>query len=309
MKHARSTSLWAAACVAGALAHPAFAADPGAGCTKPVSPVSTQVLARVNDVPVTRGEVEFGSSLYGSTGKRKPLERQVDLELLRQAGRGAGLDQSPAVVQARQATRERILATARMADHPDCPSALDTVVERLVLGEYYGLRRVGDQLAVPGYGEVQRYYDEHPALFTQRRVFETRRLLASRGAGEALPASAAQLRKLGRTLDDVRAALMRKGYATQPPAAQTWASEQVPMTRLDELHAAQAGDWLLWTDPDRGVLTLVEVLSWREAPVALAAATPAIRQYLITTRREDLLSAEADSLRQAARVERAAPRR
>lgn len=309
MNRAYAARVWAAACLAGALAQPGLAAEPDAGCTKPASPVSAQVLARVNDVPVTRGEVDFGAPLQGGSGRRTPLERQIDLELLRQAGHAAGLGQQPELVQARQAARERILGPLRMAGHPDCPAALDAVIDRLVLGEYYGLRRMGDQLAVPGYGEVQSYYDGHPALFAQRRVFETRRLVASRRAGEELPAGVAQLRKLGSTLEEVRAALTRKGHAIQPPSTQTWASEQVPLMRLEELHAAKAGDWLLMPDADRGSFTLLEVLSWRDAPVTLAAATPAIRQYLIAMRREELLSTEADALRQAARVERTPQRR
>ncbi len=123
--------------------------DEGGTAGKAAAPVA----AKVNDSELTASQVEFALQRMPNLDKEQAkaaglqvVRNLVDQEVLAQQARTDKLDQDAAVVQALDAARRQILAEAYLA------------------------RKLGAP-AEPGEAEVTAYFEKHPELFGQRKVY------------------------------------------------------------------------------------------------------------------------------------------
>ena len=132
---------------------------------------SGQVAATVNKREVSLHQVEYllqrqpRLAATRSDAPRLALESLVEQELAAQAAREEGLESDPAFVQGMEAARRELLA------------------------RFYQ-ERLAAAASRPTSDEIDRYYDSHPALFGERRLYTLQEVVA-----EVPPQAMASLRE------------------------------------------------------------------------------------------------------------------
>lgn len=251
-----------------------------AGCGDPGKrDRATQAAARVNGETITLPQIQQVLQQRGVPGDQADAATKVVLERL--------IHQTLAVQRAQQLDLDR---------DPKVQLQLD-LARREVLARAY-LERVGAAAAAPDADAVRRYYDEHPALFAKRRIFQLQEI-----AIEARPEQVDALRaRLGEGGDVESFAdwLRANGYRFAAVQA-VRAAEQLPPARLAALAALRDGQ-ALWAAAPNGVLVAI-VAGSREQPVTLEQARAAIEQRLLAERRRALVRDDLGALRRDARVE------
>jgi EpsD family peptidyl-prolyl cis-trans isomerase len=201
------------------------------------------------------------------------LDSLVEQELAAQAARAAGLDHDPDVVQALQLAQREVLAKAYQ-----------------------------DRLATKARGstsdEVDRYYDTHPELFEQRRLY-----VIQETAVEAAPAESDAIGALvqgasgaGEVADRLRARSLR--FETRQFVQ---AAESLPLGLLLPMAQLAQGQSIVMPQPD-GV-RIFTVLHVQLAPVDRRRAAEPIAAFLNAERRRRLVVDGMEDLRKAASVE------
>ena len=204
---------------------------------------------------------------------RQVLERLIDQQLAVKKAEDLKLDDDPRVAQALEAARREVLARAYV-------------------------EKVGEGAAKPTPEEVQKYYDERPQLFAQRRVYNLQELVIEARADQ-LPQLREQLsaaRNIAEYAEWLRANDFRFGANQAVRAA-----EQLPGNSLAAIARLADGQALLLPTP-AGATVVVRAGS-REQPVTLEQARPAIEQQILAERRRKLAEDDLKALRAAAKIE------
>lgn len=242
------------------------------GCKPEPKTAAVQVVARVNGDEITVHQLEFVLSDPATRlDRQQALDQLVDQQLLVQAAREARLDRDPRVMLAIDQARRQILAQAQ--------------VDRLLAG-------------AAGPQQTERdYYDQHPELFADRRLYQLRMFVVPAGA---LDTPLKQALDEARTPQQVRAALLRRQVVFEDSEVER-AAEQLPPEVLTRLTGMQRGDVLLLGQGDDR--HLYQLIGTSPAPVSFAAARDGIRQYLHDTQRERRLADGLSTLRKDARID------
>lgn len=251
------------------------------GCgDRDASKVATQVAAKVNKGEISVHQINTQLSRFGGLtepqtkqASQQILEKLIDQELLVQKALEAKLDRDPKVLQAIEASRRQLLAQA--------------YVERATAAA---------SKASPE--ETQAFYNAHPELFAQRRIYRLQEL-AINVRGE----QAAKLREeagKARSLNDIArwasaAGVRFTANATVKPA------EQLPLEVLPKIHAAKDGQILLL--PGQNSVVAVQVAGSQAAPLSEKEATPYIEQFLQNQQKQKIATTEVQQLRGAATLE------
>ncbi|MFP5397308.1 MAG: EpsD family peptidyl-prolyl cis-trans isomerase [Gammaproteobacteria bacterium] len=238
-----------------------------------------QAAARVNGETITLPQIQQVLQQRAVPGEQADAAAKVVLERL--------IHQSLAVQRAQQLDLDR---------DPKVQLQLD-LARREVLARAY-LERVGAAAAAPDADAVRRYYDEHPALFAKRRIFQLQEI-AIEARPEQVDALRARLGE-GGDVDAFADWLRANGYRFAAVQA-VRAAEQLPPARLAALAALRDGQALFTAAPN-GVLVAI-VAGSREQPVTLEQARAAIEQRLLAERRRALVRDDLGALRREARVE------
>jgi EpsD family peptidyl-prolyl cis-trans isomerase len=241
---------------------------------------ASQTAAKVNKEEITVHQINF--LLQQQRGlkpeqtdaaSRQILERLIDQELAVQKADDLKLDRDPRVVQQMEAAKREILARAYV-------------------------EKVGEGATKPTSDEVQKFYDEKPALFKERRIYNIQEI-----AIEAKPEQVADLRShlegsknVNEFIDYLRSAGYRFGGNQAVRAA-----EQLPLQGLDAFARMHDGQAVLTPTPT-GAQVIVLAGSTSQ-PVDLERARPAIEQYLLSERKRELVNKEVKDLRAAAKIE------
>lgn len=242
---------------------------------------ATQVAAKVGDSEISVHQI---NQVLGRTQMKDPskealqaassqiLERLIDQQLAVDGATKDNLHRTPEVISALEAARRDVLARAY-------------------------LQKFAATVAKATPEEVAQYYREHPALFSERRVFNLQEIRMP-DVGAVLP----ELRTLaeqGKRIEDIAAFLRDKqvpftgGGAARP-------AEQLPLELLPKIHALKDGENLIITT-GKGA-TLVRVAGSQQAPVAEDKARPAIEQFLNNRRVNEAVAAEMKRMREATTV-------
>jgi len=242
---------------------------------------ATQVAAKVNGDEISVHQINQALSRSGriapeqavAAGKQV-LEGLIDQQLLIQKSLEKKLDRDPEVLNAIEASRRQILSQAYL--------------EKSVTG---GLGR-------PAPEEVKKYYDAHPELFAQRRIYRLQELIAA-VSPEQLKVLRAEVDKT-KDLNDI-ARWMRNGNIRFSGNAAVRAAEQLPLESLPKLAQMKDGD--LAVTEGNGSVTVMQVAASQSVPLSEKEATPFIEQYLVNQKRIALAGAEMKQLRQTAKLE------
>ena len=252
-----------------------------AGCGKSDDAKSaTQVAARVNSDEISVHQI---NNVLARTPNLKPeqvdmassrvLERLIDQELLVQRAIDKKLDRNPQVMQAIESSRREILSRSYMEQ----------------------FAATAEQ---PTPEAIKAFYDENPALFSERRIYTLQELNITVGPDKVAALRAAV--DAAGNLNNVVAWLRDNNLPFQVGGG-VRAAEQLPLEALPRFAGMKDGQTGLVQTP-QGVLVIYLAAS-RPQPLDLAAATPFIERFLLNRTKTDMARDELKRLRDVAQIE------
>lgn len=239
---------------------------------------SSQVLAKVNSDEITVHQVNFDlasqqlpKEVNSETVKKMSLERLVNRSLLVQKSIELKLDREPQVMQAIENARKMILAQA------------------------YAERITKDAPAAKP-EEVKSYFDKHPELFSQRKIYQFMSvMIQSPITKEQINQALAETHNI----TDLVAKLKADNF-TVAQTLETKSADQLPLEMLPKVAAMKVGDTVVFT----GATTLiVHLIASKDAPLTEQQATPAIQNFLLSQARSKIVDQELERLRKDAKIE------
>jgi EpsD family peptidyl-prolyl cis-trans isomerase len=247
-----------------------------AACGGKPSSSTTQVVVKVNDVEITRSQLEQALQSLAVEATPAVTQQAVDTlvneQLLAQQALASKLDRDPVILQRLERARRQVLAQA------------------------YLERNVYPRTTVAT-ADIEGYYHKYPVLFDKHRTYHFATFLIRQADGTD---------KLRAELDDahtdaqLRAVLERNGVAYTAAEVSTPA-ESLPISKLDAIARANVGD-LLTADQQGGQLLLMFVNGIDESHVTFEQAKPRIEEYLYNSRNQDATSAYLKVARAAAAI-------
>ncbi len=254
-----------------------------AGCdNKAGGEVATgQAAAQVNGEAIATGDIDKElakagikkESAQSQDAANRLLNVLVEQRLLAQQARKDGMEKDPNVIRALQAAERQVLAQA--------------YVEKLTAN----VAKAGDTL-------VSDYYDQHPQLFSQRRIYRLQEItipVSAENAGAVKSRLAS-----GANLNDLMQWLKSQNIPVR--GAQTVKSaEQLPLELLAKLHPLQDGQAI--TMEGASQVTILALTGSQVQPLTLEQARPAIERYLLVNAKRERAKADLDKLRAAAKIE------
>jgi EpsD family peptidyl-prolyl cis-trans isomerase len=255
-----------------------------AGCGKhdggDAKKTASQVAAKVNSTEITISQI---NSILARNqkippeaverAKREILNGLIDAELAKQEAIAKKLDRSPNVLQALEAAKTEILARA--------------YVEQVATAQ-----------PKPTPNEVKKYYEEHPELFSQRRLYNIEEI--SMPAQEGLAAKLKEQVAKTRSLQDI--ANWLKAQSIQFTANRgARSAEQLPLALLPQLQTMKNGEMRVIEAP--GGLQVLRIAASQDAPVDEARANPVIQQFLFNQRSTEAIANDRKQLKAKAKIE------
>lgn len=240
-----------------------------------------QVAATVNQGEISVHQVQtvlqrqprLMAADAGGTATARVLEGLIDQELAAQAARNASLDKDPRVVQSVEAARRELLALAWQES-------------------------IAAKVSSPSSDEIDRYYEAHPELFAQRRLYLLQET-SLEGTPEqlgSLPARVAQTQ----SVDEVATLLHQAGVRSSTRAV-AMAAEDLPQKLLEPLSRLEPGRSGYFAQGS--TVRIYTVLQAHKAPVEPRLALNAIGAYLAKDRRSEAVSQAMKELRGKAKIE------
>lgn len=250
------------------------------GCGEKKEKAASQTAAKVNKDEITVHQINFVLQQQRNlrpeqtdAASRQILERLVDQQLALQKADEQKVDRDPRVVQQLEAARREIVARAY-------------------------LEKVGEAAPKPTPEEIKKYYDEKPALFSQRRVYSIQEI-----GIEAKPEQVNELREklaASKSINDFVEYLKATGLRFSGNQA-VRAAEQLPLNTLDAMSRLKDGQAMLV--PTATGVQVVVLAGSRSQPVSEEQARPAIEQYLLNERKRKLVEDDLKAMRAAATIE------
>jgi EpsD family peptidyl-prolyl cis-trans isomerase len=251
-----------------------------AGCGKSKDKPATQTAAKVNKEEITVHQINFllaqqraAPPAQAASASRQVLERLIDQELALQKAQDQKLDRDPRVVQQIEAARREIISRAY-------------------------LEKVSEGAPKPTPAEVEAYYQAHPALFSQRRVYSLQEV--------NIEASPAQVETLKTTLVGSKSfadfvAYLKANNIRYVGGEAVRAAEQLPLAAVDQFGKMKDGQASF--NLRAGGAQVLYLAGSRSEPVTLDRARPAIEQFLRNERKRKLVADDLAALRGAAKIE------
>ena len=241
---------------------------------------ASQTAAKVNKEEITVHQINFVMQQQrglkpeqAEAASKQILERLIDQELAVQKAGDLKLDRDPRVVQQLEAAKRDILARAY-------------------------LEKVGEAASKPTPEEIKKYYEDRPALFKQRRIYNLQEI-----AVEAKPEQVAEVRAklaaaktIAEFIEYLKGSGLRFGtnQAVRP-------AEQLPLASLESFAKMQNGQAAVVPTPNG--LQVVVLAGSRDEPVTEEQARPAIEQFLLNERKRKLIEEDVKSMRAGAKIE------
>jgi EpsD family peptidyl-prolyl cis-trans isomerase len=251
-----------------------------AGCGEKKDKAASQTAAKVNKDEITVHQINFVLQQQrglkpeqAEAASKQILDRLIDQQLALQKGDDQKIDRDPRVVQQLEAARREILARAY-------------------------LEKVGETAPKPSPEEIKKYYDEKPALFRERRVYNIQEI-----AIEAKPEQFDELRAQLAAAKDINVFLeFLKAKDIRFSGNQAVrAAEQLPLASVDAFAKMKDGQAMIV--PSQTGLQVVLLAGSRSQPVNEEQARPAIEAYLLNERKRKLVDDDIKALRAAAKIE------
>jgi len=242
----------------------------------------TQVAVKVNKDEITVAQVnEQLARIPAGTpadqielATRQILGGLVNQQLFVQQAVERKLDRDPQVLAALDAARQNILAQA--------------YVQRVIAPQ-----------AQPNEQEVRKYYEENPALFSERKAYRLQELSFEAGPDKVKEISntASAVKSLKQFADVLHE---QKIPFSADSGVRT--AEQLPLAMLPQIAQLKAGTVLVFsTSATRG--SAIEVMASEAQPIDDKRAKPVIEQYLSNRKKEELATAELKRLKDSAKID------
>ncbi|MDI1260227.1 EpsD family peptidyl-prolyl cis-trans isomerase [Aquabacterium sp.] len=249
-------------------------------CGPDKAPADGQVVALVNEDEISVHQVQAVlqrqpalSGQLGQAAGEKVLQGLIEQELAAQAARAQKLESSPKVLQAMALAKREILAR-----------------------EYQD--RLADKAAPPDAGDIDRYYDEHPELFKERRQYTIQEMAVKVSPAEA-PAWRDRV-KATASLAEVNEVVRASGLPATSREMVEWA-ENLPLALLKQFASLEPGHSLVLERPDGLVIgTLVRT---ELGSINRRDAAQAIQAVLTNQRRREVVAKGMEALRQGAKIQ------
>jgi len=265
---------------AAAIAAAVLAATMLAACGGGSGAKASQTAAKVNKEEITVHQINFVLQRQPNlkpeqvdAASRQILERLIDQELAVQKAQDLKLDRDPRVVQQIETAKREIIARA-YADH------------------------LGETVTKPTDQEIRQYYNDKPALFAERRIYNLQEINI-----EAKPEQFETIRaKLqgAKTLPEFVDALKADNFKFVG-SQMVRSAEQIPLNNLDAISRLKDGQFIMNGHP--GGLTVLFLAGSQSQPATEAQARPSIEMFLLNQRRAELVAKDIKSMRENARIE------
>lgn len=251
-----------------------------AGCGDKKDKAASQTAARVNKDEITVHQINFVLQQQrnlrpeqADAASKQILERLIDQQLALQKADDLKLDRDPRVVQQLEAAKREILARAYV-------------------------EKVGEAAAKPTPDEIKKYYEEKPALFKERRIYNIQEISIEAKPEQvgALRDQLAQAKNINEFIEYLKSNDYRFGGNQAVRAA-----EQLPLQSLDAFARLKDGQAVLSPSPNGA--TVIVLAGSRSQPVSEEQAKPAIEQFLLNDRKRKLVEDDVKAMRGAAKIE------
>jgi len=179
--------------------------------------------------------------------------------------------------------------------NPDVLLAIEMAKERVLIEEF--LTKVIPQPSIKP-SEVKQYFDDHPKLFSDRKIFTYSKVLVNTKEDQApvikdLIDSADEIDELLTKIDDAGAKYQivkeKKG------------SEELPKPLLEPMYKLTIGDIGFLTS--KGSILILQIDTVEDAPLDFDAVKQTIENYLIVESRNNQIKQLVSELRDQAQVE------
>jgi len=250
--------------------------------SEPAPAAASPVVATVDGEPITLQSVQAMAWRLSQMRPQGPavtqaqaLEQLIDLKLQARQALAQKVDTLPIVAELMAITRMEVLAK--------------------------GLNDVKRQLqAPPSDAQVKAYFEQHPALFSQRKVYTLQELMI-----EKSPWTEAVMQKLVATSPNLKALQksLEEAGGVGKVATSTQAAENLPLDALPDIAAAPEGK-PMWRRSPTGALSVYVVAASQLQPRTLEASAPLIRIFLSNKGWIDESARMLAEMRQKAHIER-----
>jgi EpsD family peptidyl-prolyl cis-trans isomerase len=251
-----------------------------AACGAKKDKLASQVAAKVNKEEISVHQINFVLQQQrglrpeqAEAAGRQVLERLVDQELAVQKAQELKLEREPRVLQQIEAARREIIARA-----------------------YF--EKSGEAVTKPSAEEIKKYYDEKPALFKERRIYNIQEL-AIEAKPDQIDGLRAQL-QAAKSIADFVEGLKAKGIRFAANQA-VRPAEQLPLNMLEGFAKLKDGQAVL--TPTANGAQVIVLSGSRSEPVDEARAKPAIEQFLLNDAKRRVIDADMKAMRAAAKIE------
>lgn len=242
----------------------------------------SQIAAQVNQGEISVHQVQAllraqpaVAARWGEQAADRALDVLIEQEVAAQAATQAGLDKQPQVIQSLALAQREVLARA----YQD---------------------QLADKARLPDTGAINSYYDEHPELFVQRKIYQIEETLVRPGSQDEAQALLRELPQLT-SLDALHLHLTARGLSKASQRT-TVAAENVPLEWLPRLAQLSAGRSLVSRRGD--AIVVWTLIGSEESPMLLTQAKPAIQAALVRQARQQAIQEGMKKLRDQAKIER-----
>jgi EpsD family peptidyl-prolyl cis-trans isomerase len=250
------------------------------GCGEKKEKTASQTAAKVNKEEITVHQINFVLQQQrnlrpeqADAASKQILERLIDQELALQKADELKVDRDPRVVQQLEAAKREIVARAY-------------------------LEKVGEAATKPTPDEIKKYYDDKPALFSQRRIYSIQEITI-----EAKPDQVPLLRErlsASKNINEFVEFLKSNEFRFSGNQA-VRAAEQLPLASLDTFAKMTDGQAVLV--PAANGVQVVVLAGSRSQPVTEEQARPAIEQFILNERKRKLIEDDVKAMRAAAKIQ------
>ncbi len=248
-----------------------------AACSGKTTQQDAAVIATVDGHDLTIADLSEsgespGAPAHATQLTRAAVDSLIDEHLMAQQALTEGLDSDPAVVHELQNARRRILAEALASrlEHPHSP---------------------------PTPADVEDYYRNNPALFSERRLYSLALFTV-----HSPPLSHELLTAIGHANSvDALGALLEQHSIRFELQHLERTSDELPLNELPQYSAANAGDVLVDADSNSST-RLIQITGIDLRPSSFESARPAIQRYLAQRDKAGAVDAYLAQARSRARI-------
>lgn len=244
------------------------------------SGTSMKAAAQVNGQAIAALQIEHEMKKLGEvpadqqqTLANRLLGNLVDQEILAQQAIRSKLDASDELKMKIEAVRRQLLAEAQIA-------------------------ALTKDIPAPGDAEIKAYYDQHPELFANRRIYQLQELVigSTQENQEKVQGLIAEAKHPKALVESLKAASIPVAGRQSVKGAEELPSEL--LARLKDMNPGQS-----LTLGKAGKLTVLILAGIEARPVTEAMARDMITRYLTNAKKREKVEAELATLRTQAKIE------